>query len=34
MMFDLVNDERGFVNEGWENYRKMSWAPIQFAIRR
>lgn len=20
--FDLVNDERGFVNEGWENYRK------------
>lgn len=22
-MFDLVNDERGFVNEGWENYRKM-----------
>lgn len=23
MMFDLVNDERGFVNEGWENYRKM-----------
>jgi nitroreductase/dihydropteridine reductase len=21
--FDLVNDERGFVNEGWENYRKM-----------
>lgn len=23
MMFDLVNNERGFVNEGWENYRKM-----------
>ena len=22
-MFDLVNDVRGFVNEGWENYRKM-----------
>ncbi|NHZ39511.1 NAD(P)H-dependent oxidoreductase [Massilia aquatica] len=22
MMFDLVNDERGLVNEGWENYRK------------
>jgi nitroreductase/dihydropteridine reductase len=22
-MFDLVNEERGFVNEGWENYRKM-----------
>ena len=22
-MFDLVNDERGFVNEGWENYRQM-----------
>jgi len=21
--FDLVNTERGFVNEGWENYRKM-----------
>ena len=21
--FDLVNAERGFVNEGWENYRKM-----------
>ncbi len=21
--FDLVNEERGFVNEGWENYRKM-----------
>jgi nitroreductase len=23
MMFDLVNKERGFTNEGWENYRKM-----------
>lgn len=23
MMFDLVNAERGFTNEGWENYRKM-----------
>jgi nitroreductase/dihydropteridine reductase len=23
MMFDLVNTERGFVNEGWESYRKM-----------
>ncbi|WP_114395599.1 nitroreductase family protein [Oleisolibacter albus] len=23
MMFDLVNSERGFTNEGWENYRKM-----------
>ena len=23
MMFDLVNEERGFTNEGWENYRKM-----------
>lgn len=22
-MFDLVNTERGFVNEGWENYRQM-----------
>lgn len=22
-MFDLVNRERGFTNEGWENYRKM-----------
>jgi nitroreductase len=22
-MFDLVNEERGFVNEGWENYRQM-----------
>lgn len=22
MMFDLVNQERGFSNEGWENYRK------------
>ena len=22
MMFDLVNEERGFVNEGWENYRQ------------
>jgi nitroreductase len=21
MMFDLTNDERGFKNEGWENYR-------------
>ena len=23
MMFDLVNKERGFTNEGWEKYRKM-----------
>ncbi|GGX34880.1 NAD(P)H-dependent oxidoreductase [Undibacterium squillarum] len=23
MMFDLVNEERGFRNEGWENYRNM-----------
>jgi nitroreductase len=23
MMFDLTNAERGFVNEGWENYRQM-----------
>jgi nitroreductase / dihydropteridine reductase len=23
MMFDLVNAERGFKNEGWENYRQM-----------
>ncbi|ALV28922.1 NAD(P)H-dependent oxidoreductase [Pannonibacter phragmitetus] len=23
MMFDLVNEERGFTNEGWENYRQM-----------
>lgn len=23
MMFDLTNDERGFKNEGWENYRNM-----------
>lgn len=23
MMFDLVNEERGFINEGWENYRQM-----------
>lgn len=23
MMFDLVNEERGFINEDWENYRKM-----------
>jgi nitroreductase len=23
MMFDLVNTERGFTSEGWENYRKM-----------
>ena len=23
MMFDLVNAQRGFTNEGWENYRKM-----------
>lgn len=23
MMFDLTNQERGFKNEGWENYRKM-----------
>ena len=22
MMFDLVNEERGFTSEGWENYRK------------
>ena len=22
MMFDLVNQERGIINEGWENYRK------------
>jgi len=22
-MFDLVNEERGFVNEGWENYRQL-----------
>jgi nitroreductase / dihydropteridine reductase len=22
-MFDLVNEQRGFRNEGWENYRKM-----------
>ena len=22
-MFDLTNDERGFKNEGWENYRQM-----------
>ena len=22
-MFDLVNTERGFVSEGWENYRKL-----------
>jgi nitroreductase/dihydropteridine reductase len=22
-MFDMTNDQRGFVNEGWENYRKM-----------
>lgn len=22
-MFDLVNTERGFTNEGWENYRQM-----------
>ena len=22
-MFDLVNKERGFTNEGWENYRQM-----------
>lgn len=22
-MFDLVNEERGFTNEGWENYRQM-----------
>ena len=22
-MFDLVNEERGFKSEGWENYRKM-----------
>lgn len=22
MMFDLVNQERGFINEGWEAYRK------------
>jgi nitroreductase / dihydropteridine reductase len=23
MMFDLVNKERGLINEGWENYRQM-----------
>ena len=23
MMFDLVNDKRGFKSEGWENYRQM-----------
>ena len=23
MMFDLVNDERGFINQGWEDYRQM-----------
>lgn len=23
MMFDLTNEERGFKNEGWENYRQM-----------
>ena len=23
MMFDLTNKERGFTNEGWENYRNM-----------
>jgi len=23
MMFDLVNTERGLINEGWENYRQM-----------
>jgi nitroreductase len=23
MMFDFTNDERGFLNEGWEAYRKM-----------
>ncbi len=23
MMFDLTNAERGFANEGWENYRQM-----------
>ena len=23
MMFDLVNEQRGFKNEGWENYRNM-----------
>jgi nitroreductase len=22
-MFDLVNEQRGFTSEGWENYRKM-----------
>lgn len=22
-MFDLTNQERGFINEGWENYRQM-----------
>jgi nitroreductase len=22
-MFDLTNEKRGFINEGWENYRKM-----------
>jgi len=23
MMFDLTNEVRGFINEGWENYRQM-----------
>jgi nitroreductase / dihydropteridine reductase len=23
MMFDLVNEQRGFKNEGWENYRQL-----------
>jgi nitroreductase len=23
MMFDLVNEQRGFTSEGWENYRQM-----------
>ena len=23
MMFDLTNEQRGFKNEGWENYRQM-----------
>jgi nitroreductase/dihydropteridine reductase len=23
MMFDMTNDQRGFKNEGWENYRQM-----------
>ena len=23
MIFDLTNDQRGFKNEGWENYRQM-----------